>query len=88
MTSWGCVRGRDVVDEVGELPPAARRLDTGGMVIGVPSASRATREACGYYEVLEAAAPAAPVGYRAARRLSLSGGVVRAVWALEREAGP
>lgn len=62
------------------LPNGARRLDNQQWVIGLPDASTALQEACGWFQVVDTARPADTATDTYVRSVEVVGGVPTVVW--------
>lgn len=47
----------NIILQTGGLPDSARRLDTGQWILNLADADEPTREACGWYEVVDTLRP-------------------------------
>ena len=62
------------------LPPSARRIDSGAWVLGLADATDTLRAACGYFPVVDVAAPTIASTEVAERSVALVNGSPSAVW--------
>ena len=69
-----------VTTVAGRLPNGARRLDNGNWVLGLPDASTALQQACGWFEAVETARPADTATDTHTRSVELVSGVATVVW--------
>jgi hypothetical protein len=69
------------IQAVGGIPTAARRLDTGQWVLGLPDAPVDTQQACGWFAVVDTPRPADTDTTTHDRSVELVAAVPTVVWA-------
>lgn len=69
-----------VIQATGRLPQAARRLDTGQWVLGLPNATVELQQACGWYAVTDTSRPADTDTATHDRTVELVEGTPTVVW--------
>lgn len=74
------VVGGTVQQERASVPDSGKRLDTGQWVSGLPVASAAVQQACGWYTVTDVAKPADTPTTTNDRSLTVVGGVPTVTW--------
>lgn len=80
MTTFALVTAGTVQSESGAVPSSARRLDTQEWVLGLPDASVALQQACGYIAVTDVARPADTATLTYTRSLTVAGQTVTVTW--------
>jgi hypothetical protein len=78
--SFAYVNGGSVHSIRNHLRFAAQRQDTGQWVMNLDLADSATREACGWYDLIDAARPADTATHTSDRSLVFTAGVASVVW--------
>ena len=68
------------IQSVGRLSRAARRLDDGAWVLGLPDAAVAVQQACGWWEVTDVPRPADTATATFERTVEFVAGAVTEVW--------
>jgi hypothetical protein len=70
----------DTITTIGRLPSAARRLDNGNWVLGLPDASVELQEACGWFPLVTVDRPADTETTTFDRTVELVAGLPTVVW--------
>ena len=79
MTTFVNVVNAQIV-QVGGMPRSGRRLDNGAWVLGLRDADEATRQACGWFELVETPRPTPEEGNTVDKTIELVDGIPTVTW--------